>query len=342
MGLVNGQMPYTPYPRQPLPNAGKSVIITKFNNVRQDNEFLADEIEEQKQWNSLLVQCITDVQKELDTVQQTAANLYNECQSLDETYERFSKQLDEEKRKLSETATKKRRRISEIKEVDAELAATLREEKDRSVLEIARLRDDVIDADIDVDSLTIKFQYELGKMITFPFWRLEEEIDEVISRWSGKSCVEESSKERAANTVGGHFYQERLASGSNKSSGRNKSDDCLEGRSAENSAEESEMSSRESSPSDEISVTSQLTAIKVKNSAEHSLSVVKSLSISESVSSQSNPPSAKDGCVETDFEFVEDLSFAHNDKAPTKLGKKISFYHFDISLVMQLKNGSQF
>ena len=190
---------------------GKSVIVTKYNNARQCNEFLAEEIEEQKKRNSLLMQRISEIQKELKTVKESTAKLYNECRSVDETCERFSKQLDEEKRKLLETIERKKSDISKVK-VDAELVATLREEKDRSLLEVARLRDDVIDADIDVDNLTIKFQYELGKMVIFPFWKLEEEIDKVLPHCGRGSCVEESRKERAADTYGGCFSQEKVSS----------------------------------------------------------------------------------------------------------------------------------
>ena len=189
---------------------GKSVIVTKYNNARQDNEFLAEEMEEQKKRNSLLMQRISEIQKELKTVKESTAKLYNECRSVDETCERFSKQLDEEKRKLLETIERKKSDISKVK-VDAELVATLREEKDRSLLEIARLRDDVIDADIDVDNLTIEYQYELGKMVIFPFWKLEEEIDKVLPHCGGGSCVEESRKERTADTNGGRFCQERVS-----------------------------------------------------------------------------------------------------------------------------------
>ena len=167
-------------------------------------------MEEQKKRNSLLMQRISEIQKELKTVKESTAKLYNECRSVDETCERFSKQLDEEKRKLLETIERKRSDISKVK-VDAELVAALREEKDRSLLEIARLRDDVIDADIDVDNLTIKFQYELGKMVIFPFWKLEEEIDKVLPHCGRGSCVEESRKERAAGTNGGRFCQERVS-----------------------------------------------------------------------------------------------------------------------------------
>lgn len=190
---------------------GKSVVVTRIHNLRSENVTLDEEIEEQKRRNSLLMKRIADAKEQLNTIQQNAANLYNECQSTDETSERFSKQLDQEKRKLSETVTKKRSEISEIKG-DAELVTTLREEKDRSVADIARLRDDVTDADIDVDNLTIKFQYELGKMVLFPFWKLEEEIDKSLLSCDINSCVDESSKEHVVDINGNHYHQKKVCS----------------------------------------------------------------------------------------------------------------------------------
>lgn len=188
----------------------KSEIVTKIQNFRSENVILDEDIEEQKRRNSLLLQRIKEAQEQLNTVQQTTANLYNECQSVDEKCERFSKQLDEETRELTEAVEKKRRNISEIK-VDAELVATLREEKDRSFSEIARLRDDLMDAEIDVDNLTMKFQYALGKMVIFPFWKLEEEIDKVLPRCGLKSYVEESSIGQIGNNISGRFCQERVS-----------------------------------------------------------------------------------------------------------------------------------
>ena len=196
----------TPYFRS---TQGKSAVVTRIHNLRSENVTLDEEIEEQKRRNSLLMKRIADAKEQLNTIQQNAANLYNECQSTDETSERFSKQLDQEKRKLSETVTKKRSEISEIKG-DAELVTTLREEKDRSVADIARLRDDVADADIDVDNLTIKFQYELGKMVLFPFWKLEEEIDKALLSCDLNSCAIDGREEHVVDIDGDHNHQEKV------------------------------------------------------------------------------------------------------------------------------------
>ena len=98
--------------------------------------------------------------------------------------------------------------------------------------------------------------------------------------------------------------------------------DSLERNSAENSTELSRKSSQESSQNDETSVTSQVTVIKVNIPVEHSHSVDKSSTINESASNQFSPPSADDGCVETESKYVEDLSSLHS-KAQTKPGKKV-------------------
>ena len=98
--------------------------------------------------------------------------------------------------------------------------------------------------------------------------------------------------------------------------------DSLERNSAENSTELSRKSSQENSQNDETSVTSQVTVIKVNIPVEHSHSVEKSSTISESASNQFSPPSTDDVCVETGSKYVEDLSFPHS-KAQTKPEKKV-------------------
>ena len=98
--------------------------------------------------------------------------------------------------------------------------------------------------------------------------------------------------------------------------------DSLERNSAENSKELLGKSSQESSQNDETSVASQVTVIKVNIPVEHSHSVDKSSTINESASNQFSPPSADDGCMETESKYVKDLSFLHS-KAQTKQGKKV-------------------
>jgi len=155
---------------------------------------LDEEIEEQKRRNSLLVKRISDARDQLSLMKQSATNLYNEWYALDEASEKLSKPLNQEVKKFKDIIVKKRAEIVEIK-TDAEMVPSLREEKDQVVAEIERLRDDLIDAQIDVDNLTTKFQYELGIMIVFPFWKLEEELDKALSEQD--STAEEGSEERS-------------------------------------------------------------------------------------------------------------------------------------------------
>ena len=170
---------------------------------------LNEKIEEQKRRNRLLQQHIDEVQEQLNAVKQNTAKLRNECQSLDETFESISKHLDQETRELTAAVAKKRSRISEFK-VDAELVGTLREEKDRSVSEIVRLRKDVMDAGIDVNNLTVKFQYELGKMVIFPFWKLEGEIDKVLQRCVENSTLKESNSEQVVDVRNGLYHHGKV------------------------------------------------------------------------------------------------------------------------------------
>ena len=128
---------------------------------------------------------IADGKAQLRTMEQNTANLYNEYHALGETSERFSKQLDQEEKKLKETVSKKQAVISEIK-LEAEMVTAPREDRDRVAAEIARLRNDLVDAEIDASNMTekLKFEYELGIMILFPFWKLEDEMDRLVTERS--------------------------------------------------------------------------------------------------------------------------------------------------------------
>lgn len=169
------------------------MVVAKIQGLRSENVTLDEEIEEQKRRNSLLMNQITEARAQLSMMEQNTANLYNEYHALGETSERFSKQLDREEKKLRETASKKQAEILEIK-VEAEMVPTLREDRDRVAAEIAQLRNDLEDAEIDVSNMTEKFQYELGIMVLFPFWKLEEEMDRLLSE--AYSRVDEGGEKR--------------------------------------------------------------------------------------------------------------------------------------------------
>ena len=128
---------------------------------------------------------IADAKAQLSTMEQNTANLYNEYHALGETSDRFSKQLDREEKKLKETVSMKQAEISEIK-LEAEMVTAMREDRDRVAAEIARLRNDLVDAEIDASNMTEKFEYELGIMILFPFWKLEDEMDRLVSEANSK------------------------------------------------------------------------------------------------------------------------------------------------------------
>lgn len=171
---------------------GNSLVVAKIQILTSENVTLDEEIEEQKRRNSLMMKRISDARAQLSSMQQSAGSLYNEWYALDETSEKFYKPLTQEEKKLKDIVGKKRAEIVEVK-ADAEMVPNLREEKDRVAAEIARLRDDLVDAEIDVDNLTTKFQYELGIMIVFPFWKLEEDLDKALSEHD--SSVDANSEE---------------------------------------------------------------------------------------------------------------------------------------------------
>lgn len=178
------------------------MVVAKIQSLTSENATLDEEIEEQKRRNSLLVKRISDARDQLSLMKQSAANLYNEWYALDEASEKLSKPLNQEVKKFKDIIVKKRAEIVEIK-TDAEMVPSLREEKDQVAAEIMRLRDDLIDAQIDVDNLTTKFQYELGIMIVFPFWKLEEELDRALSEQPDESSEERSDGDDDDNEVRG-------------------------------------------------------------------------------------------------------------------------------------------
>ena len=155
------------------------MVVNKIQCLRSEHVSLDEQIEEQKRRNSLLTKQIADARAQLNTMQQNTAILYDEYHSLGETSEKYSKQLEGQEKKLKESVSKKRAEITEIK-VDAQMVTALREDRDQVAVEIARLRSDLIDAEIDVSNMTEKFQYELGIMVLFPFWKLEEEMDRLL------------------------------------------------------------------------------------------------------------------------------------------------------------------
>ena len=172
------------------------MVVVKIQSLRSVNVTLDEDIEEQKRRNNFLIKRFAEAKEQLNTMRENAAQLYNESQSLDKTTEKFSKQLDQEERKLAKTVATKRVEIAEII-ADAAMVTSLREQKEQVATEIAQLQGDWVDADIDVDNLTQKFQYELGAMILFPFWKLEDELDRVQSE--GDSSGEESKEQRDDN-----------------------------------------------------------------------------------------------------------------------------------------------
>ena len=165
---------------------------------------LDEHIAEQQRRNSLFMKKIADGKAQLRTMEQNTADLYNEYHALGETSERFSKQLDQEEKKLKEIVSKKQAVISEIK-LEAEMVTALREDRDRVAAEIARLRNDLVDAEIDASNMTEKFEYELGIMILFPFWKLEDEMGRLVSEANSRviECSEKHGNDSEEEKVCG-------------------------------------------------------------------------------------------------------------------------------------------
>ena len=168
----------------------KGLLVAKIHGLRSENVTLGEQIAEEQRRNCLFMKKIADAKAQFSTMEQNTANLYNEYHALGETSDRFSKQLDQEEKKLKEIVSKKQAVISKIK-LEAEMVTALREDRDRVAAEI--VRNDLVDAEIDASNMTEKFEYELGIMILFPFWKLEDEMDRLVSEANSRA-IEGSEK----------------------------------------------------------------------------------------------------------------------------------------------------
>ena len=141
---------------------------------------LDEEIEEQESRNASIVKRIADAKEQLSKMKSQAANLQDEFQSMEKKHREVELKLDQETRQLTKVIAKKRRDISEIKH-DAEMVNTLREEKDNMDEELQELREDVEEIDLNIYWIDYTFKKELEKMVIFPFWKLEEDIERALN-----------------------------------------------------------------------------------------------------------------------------------------------------------------
>ena len=103
-------------------------------------------------------------------------NLQNESQIMENKNLELEAKLDQETRRLAESIRSKTRDMSEIR-YDAEVIKARREEKAEITEEIKDLRMSFEDVDLDIYWMEHFYKVDYDKMVIFPFWKLEEDLD---------------------------------------------------------------------------------------------------------------------------------------------------------------------
>jgi len=183
------------------------VILNKIQNLQSTSFALDEEIEEQKRRNASLEKQIAEAKEQLSKIEAQKTNLLEEFKAFEEKNREEELKLDEEIGELTEIIAKKRRNISEIK-YDAEMVNTLREEKDKMAEELKALRDDIVDVDLDVFWLEYTYEQELDKMIIFPYWKLEEDLERALRGEDPTLHKEEGPPERNDEDGDGYDYED--------------------------------------------------------------------------------------------------------------------------------------
>ena len=186
----------------------KSAILNKIQNLRSTSFTLDEEIEEQKSRNTSLLKKIAEAKDQLSKMKAQGANLRDETRVMIDKNKEFELKLDEETKQLTKTITDKRSKISEIKH-DAEMVQTLREEKDAVAQELKGLRKKLEDVDLDIYWMEHYYKIDYDKMIIFPYWKLEEDLERAIRGEDPTLYKEEGPQERDHEKEGdGYDYED--------------------------------------------------------------------------------------------------------------------------------------
>ena len=183
------------------------MVLNKIQNLESTSFPLDEEIEEQKSRNASIMKRIEDAKEQLSKMKFQAANLQGEFQAMEKKHRVVELNLDQETRQLTKVITKKRRDISEIKH-DAEMVNTLREQKDKLDEELQGLRDDAEDIDLSIYWIDYTFKMELDKMVLFPFWKLEEDLERATKGEDPTEFDEPGPPERDEYEGDGYDYED--------------------------------------------------------------------------------------------------------------------------------------
>ena len=176
--------------------------------MRSTRFTIDEEIAEQKILNASILKQSSAVKEHIYKMISQNENLRNESQIMENKNLELEAKLDQETRRLAESIRSKRRDMSEIR-YDAEVIQARREEKAEITEEIKDLRVSFEDVDLDIYWLGHFYKVDYDKMVIFPFWKLEEDLERALQGEDPTLYKEEGPQERDHEAEGdGYDYED--------------------------------------------------------------------------------------------------------------------------------------
>ena len=165
------------------------------------------EIQEQKQRNTSLEKQIADGEEQFTQMNEQAASLKNQLQEVTDKHRKFEYKLDHQIQQLTEDIKEKKQNVCEIKQ-NANVVQTLREDKDKLTVEIEKLEQHLDDINLDIYWMDYRFMHDLDRMVIFPFWKLEEDLERVLNGEDPTLYDEPGPPDREDDEGDGYDYDE--------------------------------------------------------------------------------------------------------------------------------------
>ena len=150
---------------------------------------------------------IVEAREQFSKMKAQDLSLRGEFQAMEAKNREFESNLDKETRQLTNVITKKRREISEIKE-DAVMLNTLREERDVVAEELRELREVSEHIDLTIYWQNFTYKMEVDKMVIFPLWKLEEDLERALHGENPTLFDEPGPPERDEDEGDGYDYED--------------------------------------------------------------------------------------------------------------------------------------
>ncbi|XP_067021223.1 myosin-2 heavy chain-like [Acropora muricata] len=185
----------------------KSAVLNKIHHLESTSFAMNEEIQEQKQRNASLEKRIADGEEQFTQMNEQAASLKNQLQEMTDKHRKFEYKLDHQIQQLTEVIKEKKQNICEIKQ-DANMVQTLREDKDELRVEIEKLEQYLDDINLDIYWMDYRFMHDLDRMVIFPFWKLEEDLERALNGEDPTLYDEPGPPDREDDEGDGYDYDE--------------------------------------------------------------------------------------------------------------------------------------